>query len=200
MVVTNRVASLLEVPRRVTTQPFGRLRGGRQRTGTKVSAMTALASRHTSKVKEGQGCVIPRTAESHQRSRAPLGGPSLQTPHTGASRSLHRSWTQANMITTRITVLASTGPQVDIEPVFPESPLILERQDEDYLLIARRQEGRQDENEEPEHDQGPPQPEPQPELRRSLRIKAIKAIKDAAPPKVKAPAKSTGRKRAVRKK
>ena len=96
------------------------------------------------------------------------------------------------MLTTRIPVLASTVPQVYIEPVFPEILIKVEPQDEDPVL-----EGRQDVNGQHEHEQTPPQPESQPEPRRSARIKAMK---DAAPPKVKTPAKSTGRKRAIRKK
>ena len=156
-------------------------------------------SRLTSKVKDGQGWVTQTRAESHQRSRAPLGGihPSTETLHTGTPRSLHRSLTRANMFTTRIPVLASTAPQGYMGPVSPEIPIKLQPQDEDSNPIARHQEGKRDRNEEPEHEQGPPQPEHQPALRRSKRIKAMK---DAAPPKVKAPAKSTGRKRAVRKK
>ena len=101
------------------------------------------------------------------------------------------------MFTTRIPVLASTAPQVDMEPVSPETPTKLEPQDVDSILIAWHQEGRQDENGGPEHERSPAQPRPQPEPRRSARIKAMKA---AAPPKAKTPAKSTGRKRAVRKK
>ena len=92
------------------------------------------------------------------------------------------------MFTTRIPVLASTTLQ--IEP-----------QDEDSIMIAPHQEGRLDGDEELEHKQHlahmQPQPQPQPQPRRSARIKGMK---DAAPPKVKTPAKSTGRKRAVRKK
>ncbi len=99
------------------------------------------------------------------------------------------------MFTTRLPVLASTAPQVYIQPVSPETPIELEPQDEDSILTAWHQDGGQDGNEEHEHEQPPPQPQPQP--RRSARIKAMQ---DAVPPKVKTPAKSTGRKRAVRKK
>ena len=100
------------------------------------------------------------------------------------------------MFTTRIPVLACavSQAQVDMEPVSPENAMKLEPQS---ILIAWHQEGRQDGDEEPEHEQRPAQPEPHPEPRRSARIKAMK---DAAPLKVKIPAKSTGRKRAVRKK
>ena len=101
------------------------------------------------------------------------------------------------MFTTRIPVLADTALQVDVPPAPPESPIKIEPQDEDTILIIWNQEGRQDGNGEPEHEQRPAQRPPQPEPRRSARIKAIK---DAVPPKVKAPAKSTSRKRAVRKK
>ena len=66
-----------------------------------------------------------------------------------------------------------------------------EPQDEDSIPMTVHEEGRQEEHEQP-------QPEPEPQLRRSARIKAKK--QDAVPPKVKAPAKSTSRKRAVRKK
>ena len=161
--------------------------------------MTALGSRHTSKVKEEQDWLFPRRAESDQRSRAPLGAvrPSLQTPHMGAPRSLHRSRTRANMFTTRIPALA---PHVDMEPVSPEIPTIIQPQDEDSIPITWHQEGKRDGNEEHEHEQRPPQPESQPEPRRSERIKAINKRQDALPPKVKTSAKSTGRKRAVRKK
>ena len=90
---------------------------------------------------------------------------------------------------------------MDIQPASPEVAIKTEPQDEDSILIAWHQEGIQDENEQPEHEQPPPQPQPQPqpqpEPRRSARIKAMK---DAVPPKVKTPAISTGRKRAVRKK
>ena len=101
------------------------------------------------------------------------------------------------MFTTRIPVLANTALQGDVQPASPASPIKIEPQDEDTILIASHQEGRQDGNEEPEHEQRPAQPPPQPEPRRSARIKAMK---DATPPKVKTPARSTGRKRAVRKK
>ena len=104
------------------------------------------------------------------------------------------------MFTTRIPLLASAvsqaQAQVDMEPVSPEKAMELEPQAEDSILIAWHQ-GGQDGDEEPEHEQPPAQPEPRPEPRRSARIKAMKA---AAPPKVKTPAKSTGRKRAIRKK
>ena len=101
------------------------------------------------------------------------------------------------MFTTRTPVFASTAPQVDIQPISPETVMEVEPQDEGSILIASHQKGRQDENEQPGHEQRPAQPEPHPEPRRSARIKAMKA---SAPPKVKTPAKSTGRKRAVRKK
>ena len=102
------------------------------------------------------------------------------------------------MFTTRISLLASavSQAQVDMEPASPEIAMKLEPQAEDSILIAGHQ-GGQDGDEQPEHEQPPAQPEPRPEPRRSARIKAMKA---AAPPKVKTPAKSTGRKRAVRKK
>ena len=101
------------------------------------------------------------------------------------------------MFTTRISVLASRAPQVDIEPVSPEAPIKLEPQDVDSILIAWHQDGRQDENEGPIHKRRPAQTQPHPEPRRSARIKAMK---DTAPPKVKTPARSTGRKRVARKK
>jgi len=101
------------------------------------------------------------------------------------------------LFTTRIPDLASTALQVDVQPVSPDTPIIVEPHDEDSILIAGHQEGRQDGNEELEYKQRSVQPEPQPEPRRSARIKAMM---DAVPPKVKTPAKSTGRKRAVRKK
>ena len=101
------------------------------------------------------------------------------------------------MFTTRIPVLVNTVLQVNLQPVSPETPIKLEPQDEDSILIAWHEEGRQDGNEEPEHEQHPAQPQPQSQPRRSARIKAMK---EAAPSKVKPPAKSTGRKRAFRKK
>ena len=88
------------------------------------------------------------------------------------------------MFATRIPVLANT--KIQIEP-----------QVEDSIMIASHQEGRLDGDEEPEHEQHLAQLQPQPQPRRSERIKAMK---DAPPPKVKTLAKSTGRKRAVRKK
>ena len=101
------------------------------------------------------------------------------------------------MLNTRLPVLASTGPQIYIQPDSPETPIKIEPHDEDSLLIASHQEGRQGVNEGPEHEQCPAQPSPPPEPRRSARIKAMK---DAAPPKVNPPAKSTGLKRAVNQK
>ena len=103
------------------------------------------------------------------------------------------------MFTTRIPVFASavSQAQVDVEPVSPEKAMELEPQAEDSILIAWHQEGRQGGDGGPEHEQRPAQPEPHPEPRRSARIKAMKA---AAPPKVKTPAKSTGRKRVARRK
>ena len=97
------------------------------------------------------------------------------------------------MFTDRIPVLASMASQAQVySPLAAE----LEPQDEDSILIAWHREGRQDGNEESEHEEHPAQPA-QPEPRRSARIKAMK---DGALPKVKIPAKLTGRKRAVRKK
>ena len=80
------------------------------------------------------------------------------------------------------------------EFVSPEYLINIEPQDEDPILMAMRQEGQQDGHKQPPR----PEPQPEPELRRSARIKAKK--QDAVPPKVKTPAKSTSRKRAVRKK
>jgi len=199
MAITNRAAYLLGASKRATTRPFGRLRDGRQKAAIKVSVKTALGSRLISKVKEGQGCMVQTWAVTRQRSRTSLGGvrPSLETLYTRTSRPLHSPWTRANMFTTRPPVLANTALQLDIQPASPEVPIKIEPQDEDSILIAWHQEGIQDENEQPEHEQPPPQPQPQPEPRRSARIKAMQ---DAVPPKVKTPAKSTGRKRAVRKK
>src|SRR5258706_10254877 len=99
------------------------------------------------------------------------------------------------MFTTRVPFHASTSLQADIEPGSPGTLSKIGSQDEDSILIASHQEGRQD-----EHEQPPAQPQPQPQPRRSARIKAMNKRQDAIPPKVKTPAKSTGRKRAVRKK
>ena len=65
--------------------------------------------------------------------------------------------------------------------------------------MALHEEGRQEEHEQTQPEPEPrPEPETEPQLRRSARIKAKK--QDVVPPKVKTPAKSTSRKRAVRKK
>ena len=68
--------------------------------------------------------------------------------------------------------------------------------------MALHEEGSQEEHEQPPQPEPQfeprPEPQPEPQLRRSARIKAKK--QDAVPPKVKTLAKSTSRKRAVRKK
>ena len=96
------------------------------------------------------------------------------------------------MFTTRIPALASMASeaQVDIEFVSPVASIKIEPQDEGSILMDLHQEG--------EHDQPPAHPQPEP--RRSARIKAMNKRQDAVPPKVKTSAKSTGRKRAARKK
>ena len=103
------------------------------------------------------------------------------------------------MFTTRTFYLES---RVSSLAVSPEIRFNFEPQDDDSILMALHEEGSQEEHEQPP--QLEPQfeprsdPQPEPQLRRSARIKAKK--QDAIPPKVKAPAKSTSRKRAVRKK
>ena len=84
------------------------------------------------------------------------------------------------MFTDRIPVLGSMASQAQ---VYSTLAIELEPQDEDSILIAWHQEGRQDGNEEPEHEERPAQPA-QPEPRRSARIKAMK---DGALPKPKSP-------------
>ena len=106
------------------------------------------------------------------------------------------------MFATRIFYNESRVSSLDGESV-PPAPLIkFEPQDEDSILMALHEEGRQDEHERPPQPelQPEPEPEPQPEPRRSARIKAKNKLQDAIPLKVKTPAKSTSRKRAVRKK
>ena len=88
--------------------------------------------------------------------------------------------------------------QVDIEPVSPVPSIKFEPQDEDSILMDLHQEGEQDQHEHYEQEQPPAHPQLEP--RRSARIKAMNKRQDAVPPKVKTPAKSTGRKRAARKK
>ena len=122
------------------------------------------------------------------RSRASLGGirPSLGIQHTGAPHSFHSSESQANMFTTRIPLFESTTPRLSVPPK-------IEHRDVVSIPIALHQE--QSVHEQYEHDQPPAQPQHPP--RRSARIRAMR---DAIPPKVKTQAKSTGRKRAIRKK
>jgi len=85
--------------------------------------------------------------------------------------------------------------RVDMQPV---SPIKTIPQDEDSILIDLHQEAEQDQLEHHELEQPPVHPQPEP--RRSARIKAMNTRQGAVPAKVKTPAKSTGRKRAVRKK
>ncbi len=93
VIVTNRSACLIGIPKRVSMQPFGRLRDGRQKTDFKVSGKRGTGSHRISKVKEEQDCMVQTRAERHLGSRAPLGGvrPGLGIHHTCASRSLHSS-------------------------------------------------------------------------------------------------------------
>ena len=93
----------------------------------------------------------------------------------------------------------------DAEPVSPVNLINTEPQDEDTIPMALDEEGRQDEHEQPppQSELQPklePEPQPQPQPRRSARIKAKSKLQGTVPPKVKTPAKSTSRKRAVRKK
>ena len=104
------------------------------------------------------------------------------------------------MFTTRIPALASMASeaQVDIEFVSPVTSIKIEPQDEGSILMDLHQEGERDQQDHYAHDQPPAHPQPEP--RRSARIKAMNKRQDAVPPKVKPSAKSTGRKRAARKK
>ena len=111
------------------------------------------------------------------------------------------------MFTTRIFYDENRVSSLDGESVSPETAIDIEPQDEDSILMASHQEGPQEEHEQPpphpeHHPEPQPQPEPQsqPQPRRSARIQAKNKPQDAVPPKVKTPAKSTSRKRAVRKK
>ena len=101
------------------------------------------------------------------------------------------------MFTTRTVYLGSMVSTLAVPPEISINiePQDTEPQDEGSIPMALYEEGRQEEHEQPPpHPE--PQPEPQPQLRRSVRIKAKK---DAVPPNAKTPAKSTSRKRAVRK-
>ena len=92
--------------------------------------------------------------------------------------------------------------------VSPGAPMDAEPQDEDSIPMALHQEGHHEQppphpepHPEPEPEPHPePQLQPQPQLRRSARIKAKNKPQDAVLPKVKTLAKSTSRKRAIRKK
>ena len=103
------------------------------------------------------------------------------------------------MFTTRTFYFESRVSSLGGESVSPGTPINAEPQDEDSIMMAAHEEARQEEHEKPQPEpQSEPQPDPQP--RRSARIKAKNKSQDAVPPKVKTPAKSTSRKRAVRKK
>ena len=107
------------------------------------------------------------------------------------------------MFATGIFYNESRASSLDGESVSPGTLIKPEPQDEDSIPMALDEEGRQDEHEQPPLQpelQPEPEPQPQPQPRRSARIKAKSKLQDAVPPKVKTPAKSTSRKRAVRKK
>ena len=109
------------------------------------------------------------------------------------------------MFTTRAFYIESRVSSLAVSPEIPlnDQPQDIEPQDEDSVMMALHEEGTQEEHEQPLPHPEPhlePQPEPQPQLRRSARIKAKVKPQDAVPPKVKTPAKSTSRKRAVRRK
>ena len=117
MAMTNKPTSLVGIPKRVSMRHFGRLRDGRRKTAIQVSGKGSIGSRRVSKVREGQDCT---RVERHRRSRTSLGvvHPSLEIPHTRASRSLHSSSTGANMFTTTLGVgyQAYTGSLSLLEP------------------------------------------------------------------------------------
>ena len=104
------------------------------------------------------------------------------------------------MFTTRSFYFESRVSSLGGESVSPEPQINNESQDEDSILMPLDEEGRQEEHEQPPQPEPRPEPQPQPEPRRSARIKAKNKSQDAVPPKVKTFAKSTSRKRAVRKK
>ena len=90
MVLTNRTTFLVGTPERASTQPFGRLRDGRQKPAIQVSAKRGIVSRLISKGKEREDRMVQTRAEGHQRSRSSLGGirPSLAIQYTGAPHPL----------------------------------------------------------------------------------------------------------------
>ena len=111
------------------------------------------------------------------------------------------------MFTACLFYLDSRVPSLAVSPELPFSsePQDIEPQDEGSILMALHEEATQEEHEQPPlhpepHPEPQPETQPQPQLRRSARIKARNKPQDAIPPKVKTPAKSTSRKRAVRKK
>lgn len=93
MVIANKTALLIETPARISTQPFGRLRDGRQKPAIQVSTKRGIVSPLISKVKEEGDCMVQTRAGRHQRSRPSLGGirPSPEINHTSAPHSLHSS-------------------------------------------------------------------------------------------------------------
>ena len=74
MVITNKVTSLLKIPKIVTMQRFGELRVGRRKMAIKVGGKRGIVSRLISRVKEGQEYIVQTRAERHLRSKTPLGG------------------------------------------------------------------------------------------------------------------------------
>ena len=91
MAMTNRAAYLVGIPTRVCTRISGRLRDGRRKTAIKGPGKRGIGSPPILKVKEERDYMGQTRVGRHLRSRASLGGvhPSLETHHTGASRSLH---------------------------------------------------------------------------------------------------------------
>jgi len=103
------------------------------------------------------------------------------------------------MFTTRSPSLERSVSDQDRESIRFGTPVKVEPQDEDLLLTSLPQE--EEESRRGQSPSPPPAlPLAQPEPRRSARIQARSNRQEAVPPKVKAPAKSTSRKRAVRKK
>ena len=88
MVKMNGFASLVGIPTRVYTRPFGRPRDGRRKTAIKDSGKRGTGSQLISRVKEER--MVQTRVDRHLRSRTSLRGvhPSLVTHHTRASRSL----------------------------------------------------------------------------------------------------------------
>ena len=58
MAITNRTGFLIGIPKRLSTQPFGRLRRGQLKPAIKVSGKMGIVSRPILKGREGQDCMV----------------------------------------------------------------------------------------------------------------------------------------------